>query len=342
MASQLSLSLIEIVVLMLGAITVGITIHFFIVSRRSLNASIDETPGGRLSKEISGWKLKYFNDIEKRDSELVGLKMRLAEAEENCTIFSIEADEMRIQNKKLLAEIELLQTRIPKGEKPDYADQLRLAQSSLLEHNEKITNLLGQVDFVKEAEKKQQELLKTNDELSTQLVHLKSMLAQKEKEVISIRQKEQLTTEMTTLLDSAHQEFNALQEKIQKLENQVTTSKTTNLQYEEIKEGYFKASRDLEEHKLKYNVTVSENRQLKADLSETEEKLIEANFLRQQLQKKVAYLEGLNNDMQAVADAQKKLEGQLKRIGELENMLHIVSEERNELSKTGNRSSEAI
>ena len=333
MAGQLSLSLIEIIVLMLGAISVGITIHFFIVSRRSLNASIDETPGGRLSKEISEWKLKYFNDIEQRDDELSQLKMRLADAEENCTIFSIEADEMRMQNKKLLSEIESLQNRIPTGEKPDYIEQLRLAQSSLLEHNEKISKLLGQVDFVKEAEKKQQEMLKTNDELSGQIENLKSMLAQKDKEVSNIRQKEHLTTEMTSLLDNAHHEFNALQGKIQKLESQVISSKTTNLQYEEVKDGYFKVARDFEEHKLKYNVTVSENRQLKADLTETEEKLIEANFQRQQLQKKVAYLEGLNNDMQAVADAQKKLEGQLKRIGELENILHIVSEEKKELSK---------
>lgn len=333
MAGQLSLSLIEIIVLMLGAISVGITIHFFIVSRRSLNASIDETPGGRLSKEISEWKLKYFNDIEQRDSELNHLQKRVADAEENCTIYSIEADEMRIQNKQLLSEIETLQNRIPTGEKPDYIEQLRQAQSSLLEHNVKINKLLGQVDFVKEAEKKQQEMLKTNDELSGQINNLKSMLAQKEKEVSNIRQKEHLTTEMTSLLDSAHQEFNALQGKIQKLESQVIVSKTTNLQYEEIKEGYFKVSRDFEEYKLKHNVTVSENRQLKANLSETEEKLIESNFQRQQLQKKVTYLEGLNNDMQAVADAQKKLEGQLKRIGELENMLHIVSEEKNELSK---------
>lgn len=333
MTGQLSLSLIEIIVLMLGAITVGITIHFFIVSRRSLNASIDETPGGRLSKEISEWKLKYFNDVEQRDNELSHLKKRLADAEENSTIYSIESDEMRMQNKKLLSEIESLQNRVPTGEKPDYIEQLRQAQSSLLEHNEKINKLLGQIDFVKETEKKQQEILKTNDELSGQIDNLKSMLAQKEKEVSNIRQKEHLTTEMTSLLDSAHHEFNALQGKIQKLESQVIVSKTTNLQYEEVKEGYFKVSSDFEEHKLKYNVMVSENRQLKANLSETEEKLIEANFQRQQLQKKVAYLEGLNNDMQAVADAQKKLEGQLKRIGELESMLHIVSEEKNELSK---------
>ena len=69
------------------------------------------------------------------------------------------------------------------------------------------------------------------------------------------------------------------------------------------------------------------------ELTETEDKLKEANFQRQQLQKRVAYLEELNNDMQAVADANKKLEGQLKRIGELESMLNMVAEERDELAK---------
>ncbi len=332
MAGQLSLSVVGIIVLMLGAVILGITIHFFIISRRSLNASIDETPGGRLSKELSDWKLRYFNDIEQRDKELSHLKMRLAEAEENCTIYSIEADEMRTQNKKLLTEIDSLRNTISTGEKPDYIEQLRKAQSSLLEHNEKINQLLGKIDLVKESETKHQQMLKTNDELCGQIDELKSKLALKEKEVNSIRQKEQLTTEMSSLLDRAHNEFNALQDKIQKLESQVIASGTTNLEYEEVKEGYFKISRDFEEQKLKYNVLVSENRQLQADLSETEEKLIEANFQRQQMQKKVAYLEELNKDMQVVSDAQKKLEGQLKRIGELESMLNIVSEEKDGLA----------
>ena len=77
---------------------------------------------------------------------------------------------------------------------------------------------------------------------------------------------------------------------------------------------------------------VSENRQLQADLAQMEEKLIEANFQRQQMQKKVSYLEEINRDMQVVSDSQKKLEGQLKRIGELESMLNIVSEERDDLA----------
>jgi len=41
--ASLSLSIIEIIVLMLGAITLGITIHFFIVGRRSMKSSPMET-----------------------------------------------------------------------------------------------------------------------------------------------------------------------------------------------------------------------------------------------------------------------------------------------------------
>ncbi|HRF22711.1 MAG TPA: hypothetical protein PLR98_01050 [Chitinophagaceae bacterium] len=58
----------------------------------------------------------------------------------------------------------------------------------------------------------------------------------------------------------------------------------------------------------------------------------EANFDRQQLQKKVSYLEDLNDDMNTINEANKNLQDQLKRIGELESMLHIVSGERDALA----------
>jgi chromosome segregation ATPase len=332
MGAQLSLSLLEIIVLMGGAIFLGITIHFFIVSRRSLNASIDETPGGRMRREFTDWKLKYFNDIEQRDKEISQLKIRFAEIEENSTINAIEAEELRARNKQLQAEIEPLRNARAAGDNPDYIDHLRKAQVSLAEHNEKINQLLEKIEQVKEAETKQQEMRSAQEELSGQVDDLKFQLQQKEEEVSSIRRKEHMTAEMTSLVDSAYQEFNVLQEKIRQLESQLMGAKKTSLDYEELKESYYKTSRDLEEQKLKNNVLVSENRQLQADLSETEEKLIEANFQRQQAQKKVTYLEELNRDMQVLTEAQKKLEGQMKRIGELESMLQMVSEERNELA----------
>lgn len=327
----LSLSIIEIIILMLGAIILGITIHFFIVSRRSFKSAPSET--GKVSKTLDEWKLRYFNDIEQRDKELNTLKKQLLEAEENCNIYSIEADEMRKLNKKLQAEIEIQRKSTPPIDRPDYIDQLRQTQTSLLEHNEKINQLLGQIDIVKETEEKQQEILKNNEELSGQIDELKFKLSQKEKEISNVRQKEQLTSEMTSILDNAYNEFNQLQDKINKLESQVNSSKRLNLEYEDLKEGHYKLTEDFEEQKHKYNAAVSENQQVKAQLEETEDKLRGANFQRQQLQKRVAYLEELNNDMQAVADANKKLEGQIKRIGELESLLNVVEEERDGLAR---------
>ena len=331
--ANLSLSVVEIMVLMLGAIVLGITIHFFITSRRNLK---DATSGNadKTAKSLEDWKLRYFNDIEQRDKELSELKRKFGETEESNSIYSIEAEELRIQNKKLRTELENSRKVQPAaGEKPDYIQQLRDAQNSLLEHNEKINQLLDQIDIVKETEEKQQEILKNNEQLSGQITELKFLLSQKEKEINVIREKEHLTKEMNTILDTAYSDFNTLQGKIQKLESQLSTSKMLNLEYEDLKEAHYKLGRDFDEQKLKYNSAVTANQQLLSQLTEMEEKFREANFQRQQLQKRVAYLEELNQDMMIVSEANKKLEGQIKRIGELESMLNVMSEERDQISK---------
>ena len=333
--ANLSLSIIEIVVLMLGAIILGITIHFFITSSRSLTSSPKETD--KISKALEEWKLRYFNDTEVRDKELTRLRKRLEEVEEDNDINLIEADEMRKLNKTLKLEIETIQKAPPPPaavkEKTDYVQQLRQAQDSLLEHNEKINQLIGQIDIVKETEEKQQKTQKINEELAGQIDELKLMLSEKEKEISNTRQKEQLTNEVTSMIDSANNEFNVLQDKMKKLEGLVNASKRINLEYQDLKEDNHRLSKDYEEQKIKYTTIVSENKQLLEELTETEHKLREANYQRQQLQKKVTYLEELNNDMQGVAEAHKKLEGQLKKVSELESMLNVIAEERDELAK---------
>ncbi|MBK5273316.1 MAG: hypothetical protein JJE22_20115, partial [Bacteroidia bacterium] len=253
---SLTLSLMEIIVLMLGAIILGITIHFFIVSRRSLNNSSDHS--NKISKSLDEWKLKYFNEIEVRGKELFDLKQRLENSEEDNTINTIEAEEMRSENKKLRVEIESLRNSPPvaavsaaaTGEKPDYIDQLRQAQSSLMDHNEKINQLLGQIEIVKETEEKQQEIQRNNEQLVIQINELKSLLSQKENEVNNIRQKEHLTNEMTSMLDNAYNEFNVLQGKIQKLESDLSSTKMVNMDYEDMKEAHYKLGREFEDIKL--------------------------------------------------------------------------------------------
>ncbi|HET6995980.1 MAG TPA: hypothetical protein VFI06_13400, partial [Chitinophagaceae bacterium] len=218
--SPLSLSVFEISLLCFGAIILGITIHFTITSRRSLRASMTEKD--ETTKIRDEWKLRYFNDVELKDKELATLREQLTEAEENLNIYSIEAEEMRRENKKLMTEISNAPktASAPPSEKPDYFEQLRSAQLSLRDHNEKINQLLGNIDVFKETEERNREVVKSNEELSLQITELRLKLSDKEKEINSIRKKEVLTKEMTSMLDNAYSEFNVLQSKMQKLEAQ--------------------------------------------------------------------------------------------------------------------------
>jgi DNA repair exonuclease SbcCD ATPase subunit len=332
MGGTLTLSILEIILLFFAAILLGITVHFTISSRRNLKSSM--TGKDDLNKLRDEWKLRYFNDTELKDKELASLKEQLAEAEENANIYAIEAEEMRKENKKLLADMNSMPKVVPavaQPEKPDYLEQLSMAQSSLIDHNEKISQLLGNIEAIRDAEEKQRVILKNNEELSLQISGLQMKLADKDKEIIDIRKKEVLTKEMTSMLDNAYSEFNVLQSKMQKLETQANSYKMISMEYEDMKESHRRMSHDFEEQKIKLVNLVADHQQVQAQLMETEEKLRESNFQRQQMQKRVTYLEELNTDLQAVSDANKKLENQLKRIGELESMLNMAAEERDQL-----------
>jgi FtsZ-binding cell division protein ZapB len=347
MAAILTLSVLEIILLLFGAIILGITIHFFIASNKSLKVTAGELQKNTLAQDE--WKLRYFNDMELRDKEISSLKQQLLEAEENANIYSTEAEEMHRQNRKLEAEIANLKKLLAEEPTPplaaavekvktqeergDYLEQLRQAQSSLMEHNQKINQLLGNIDIIKEKEEMQREVLRVNDELSAQINAMRLQLTEKEIEISNSKQKEHLTNEMKSMLDNTYTEFNTLQGKILKLESQLTSSRMMNMEYEDLKEAHSKLSRDFEEYKLKANTLTIENQQLQAQLLDVEDRLRDANFQRQQLQKRTAYLEELNTDLQVVSDTNKKLEAQLRRVGELESMLNVVAEERDHLMR---------
>lgn len=347
-AANLILSVPELILLLFGAIILGITIHFFITSRKSLKATAKE-----LSKEkglaADEWKMRYLNDMEMREKDLSDLKnqvnllkQRAEEAEENANIYAIEADEMRKDNQKLRADLESLPKETPVVnpvtpvihrhiDKADYIDQLRQAQAGLAEQNQRINQLISNIDILREKEEMHRAILRDNAELTAQINNLRHDLSERDKEMDTIKQKENITKEMTSMLDSAYSDFNVLQGKIQKLESQLTSSRMLNLEYEDLKEEHSKLSKESDEQKQKLNLLSNENQQLQIQMVEMEDKLREANHQRQQLQKKISYLEELNNDLHMVADANKKLEGQLKRMGELESMLNVVSEERDKL-----------
>jgi hypothetical protein len=91
---------------------------------------------------------------------------------------------MRKLYKKVKTETEGLQQKNNPGETQHSIEQLRKAQESLLEHNNKITELLNQIDIVKESEAKQEELTGINEKLSAEIEELKLQLYKKKKRSI--------------------------------------------------------------------------------------------------------------------------------------------------------------
>ncbi|MEO6961133.1 MAG: hypothetical protein ABIY90_04155, partial [Puia sp.] len=93
------------------------------------------------------------------------------------------------------------------------------------------------------------------------------------------------------------------------------------IEYEQLQESYFKLSREFDDVKGKQMALFDENQRMSRILADTEDKLKEANFQRQQYQKKTMFFEELNRDLQDASEQHKKMESQLRRISEMESML---------------------
>ena len=132
---------------------------------------------------------------------------------------------------------------------------------------------------------------------------------------------ESLTREMTERLERAYEEFNFLQDRIQKIQEQAVDPHKRNFETDELEQSYFRITKEYDELKLKNLALMEENQRLTRTLADSEEKLRDANFFKQQLTRKVTFLEELTSDLQQLSGHQKKLEGQLKRISEIEAML---------------------
>src|SRR6188474_3834963 len=245
---SINLSIFEIAILFISAIVVGVVIHLFYSSRRGEKK--EEEGKKSVSSGLDNWKIKYLNEAEIKDKEITDLKNRLLDATENKRIYEIEIEELKSQVRKLNLDVQQTKSeKVLPQTRPDYYEQLRQAQQSLMDHNAKISQLLEQVDVIKETEEKSQEILRSNEELSMQIKDMKYLLEEKEDEISHIKEKEHLTSEMSAMLDSAYNEFNTLQGKIHKLESQLSSSKMMNIEYEDLKEAYYKVIRELDESK---------------------------------------------------------------------------------------------
>ncbi|MDR3716148.1 MAG: hypothetical protein P4L51_25375 [Puia sp.] len=331
LAFQLTLGLPEIIVCQIGALVLGFTIHFFWRSRKSLKMEVPDEQTG--ISENDNWKLKYYNDMDMQERLQQQLRERVAQLQENEQIMNIELEEVRnqleeaeyrhpvVEKRQAEEPVAVAQSQLTAEPAAEYLEQLKSAQENLFEHNNNIHRLLDQIAALQESESKYQALQKINEQLNEQLKETSRSLADKESEVKHARQQQKLAEEITARLDKAYEEYNILQGKLQKLDGYLGQSNKKSAEYEELQDSYFKLTKEFDEMKLRLISLRDENQRLSRILADTEDKLREANFQRQQFQKRAAFLEELNNDLQQVSEHNKKLEGQLRRISEMETLL---------------------
>ncbi|HEV2482366.1 MAG TPA: hypothetical protein VGS79_22030 [Puia sp.] len=345
---ELTMGLPVIIICELGALILGFTIHFFWSSKKSFGVSEPSEATG--INDNDNWKLKYYNDMDMQERSLQQLRERLSQSQETEQILTIELEESRKELEEVRHELDIVRAQLeeveiklapaaateeeaePLPQEPalpdhthDYLFQLRMAQEKMMEHNYNIQRLLEQTHLVEESEKKNQDLIRENETLNEQLRNSGVVLIEKESEISNLRHQQKLSEEMTQRLDKVYEEYNLLQEKLQKLQAYLTQPHNRGTDYDGLKDAYFKLGKEHDEMKLKYISIREENQRLTRILSDTEEKLKEANFQRLQYQKRSAFLEELNHDLQEIAEHNKKIESQLRRVTDMENLLSKIT-----------------
>src|SRR5678815_2015252 len=134
--------------------------------------------------------MKYFNEVEKKEKDVEEIRSQLLEAQEGNQVYKEQIEELRRYQKRTQSELESTQRATLMESKPNYMEQLRIAQASLLEHNEKINQLLENIEMAREIEERQKLMEEENEGLINQIKDLKYILSEKEIEIHNIRQKE--------------------------------------------------------------------------------------------------------------------------------------------------------
>jgi chromosome segregation ATPase len=300
-------SILEIAVLLIGAAILGLTIHFFIASRRSLKETIEKT-----NQKVT-LRPHFYNSpaTAKPQKPADIIQEEVKEVKRNYEFEERPRPEM-IRSKS-----------IPKEETIDSLKETVLQQQKLL------NSFLRQVEEIENEGREELEM--QNKELKETIKELGAQLDDKVAELEEVRQKAVMSERMSARIEEVYKELEFLQSKMETLEKQASRANNLALELEDTRQAYEQIHKDLQRKADKLEETFLENQRLQQQLNTLEDKLAEANLQRQQYQKKVQFLQDLNTDLQTVSDTNKKLQTELRRIGELESMLNMIAEERDYL-----------
>ena len=291
---------IEFIVLPVVALIFGLAIYFFLKSRKTLRETLEAA------------RLQQFN--APRRNVMPKLSYNETAAPPAPAKRSIIQKEVVLPLKKHTTGDEHMVTDL----------------KQTIEHQQKLLN--NYLDTIEELENKGKEELKhANNQLQDEIVKLHDLIEQKDAEYEELYRQTAAAKKMAARIEEVYNEFESLQSKMQALEKQAARSNSLAIELEDARNAYEVVHKELARKQDKLEEVMEDNRSMKDELNMLEDKLSEANLQRQQLQKKVQFLTDLNNDMQNLSENNKKLQTELRRIGELESMLTMIAEERDHL-----------
>lgn len=318
-----NVSLLEIIIFQVGAIVLGFAIHFFLRNRQSMSGLHDTLPrADNKINEADQWRLKYYDELDKKDQRYEALERELQDVRQREQLTATKLEALELQYEQEYQE----RKSKPKPPAVSYMDQLKHAHENLTEHDRQMRSLLEQIRQLKISEQKYMDVLHTNEDLHRQLRDTRKALNDKENELRQAKQELLLAEEMKDRVKKIYEECGVLESQLQKVTGYLETPHHTSQEYEQLQQSYLRITKDFDEVKAKQFSLIEENQRLSRLLSDTDDKLREANFQRQQLLKKVGYLEEMSTDLQQLSDHQKKLDMQLRRITEIENLLSKISD----------------
>lgn len=306
----LNLSLLELIILQVGALMLGCAIYFFYTTRKSLKQTMQAAAQAHnVSARVKDIPDPFPFKPAVQSAKAVS-KPAVAWPEPlSKKVAATENDVLSVQSVS------------------HFKDSLQRQQTVLHQLLQKIEDL--------EAVAADSKFLKhENLTLQQQLEELELALQEKESELRQARQQEIIAQQMASRIDEVYKEFDLLQQKITTLEAQATSGNGMALQMEDLQQSYEQLRKDLLRKQDKLDEMMAENGRLHQELSITEDKLAEANLQRQQLMKRTQMLQDAHASMHTVSESNSKLQKELRRIGELESMLSMMAEER---TRTGDK-----
>jgi chromosome segregation ATPase len=183
-------------------------------------------------------------------------------------------------------------------------EAIHTLKDSIIQQRGVLENLLNKVQEIEEKKVADVEAKVDREELKEKIELLEWKLKEKEQGLQKQKQLEADSEKTAAKLEEVYKEFDLLQSKIEQLEKQAGRTCTLEEELERSKNEYDQLKKDMTRKAGKIEEMLSENQKKDRQLCETEDKLANTN---------------------------KKLHNEMRRIGELESMLHMISEERDHL-----------